>query len=113
MFFAILIKFYDNNYLQLIESDDKKLRGPYLGRLELHRVMKKNQFNPDDLMGDYLELLVEYFRFFGDRGCCTNDIALFLDNLNPKRYSELATRLIQECGISPSTLPQDVRFNFI
>lgn len=47
---------------QLIENGAKPVRGPYLGRLELHHTMTELNENGDDLLGDFLELLVEYFR---------------------------------------------------
>lgn len=50
------------NFLcQLIENG-RTIRGPYLGRLELHRLMRENNMPAIELMGDYSELLVEYFR---------------------------------------------------
>lgn len=94
---------------QIIEIDDRPIRGPYLGRLELHRVMTINKFNADELLGDFLELLIEYFRLFGDKPCCANDIILFLDCLEPHRRVGLASKLIQVCEISATTLPRSVR----
>lgn len=38
------------------------MRGPYLGRLELHHTMTELNENANELLGDFLELLVEYFR---------------------------------------------------
>lgn len=93
---------------ELIENYDKRVRGPFLGRLELHRTMTANKFNADELLGDFLELLVEYFRFFGSKPCCANDIILFLDNLEPDRRAILASRLLQVCEISATTLPRSV-----
>lgn len=49
-------------FLQLIESGAKVVRGPYLGRLELHHTMTELNENANELLGDFLELLVEYFR---------------------------------------------------
>lgn len=47
---------------QLIENGAKPVRGPYLGRLELHHTMVGLNENGNELLGDFLELLVEYFR---------------------------------------------------
>lgn len=47
---------------QLIDSGGKVERGPYLGRLELHHTMTELNENANELLGDLLELLVEYFR---------------------------------------------------
>jgi N-terminal acetyltransferase B complex non-catalytic subunit len=95
---------------QIIENDEsKKARGPYLARLELHRLMRENAFHgANDLLGDFLELLVEYFRLFGGKSCCANDLKMFLEFLEPERRTGLATRLLQDCGISATALPKSV-----
>ena len=46
----------------LIETSKKKVRGPYMGKLELHRLMVKYGYAPEELFGDFLEMLAEYFR---------------------------------------------------
>lgn len=74
----------------------------------MHKMMREMKLNADDLLGDYQELLVNYFRIFGNKKCCANDLKLFLDYLEPSRRPELASKLIQDTGISSTTLPQDV-----
>lgn len=113
---------------QLIESGAKVVRGPYLGRLELHHTMTELNENANELLGDFLELLVEYFRKvrnislinqtltltnrssyqFGDKPCCASDIILFLNFLEVERRAELASRLLEVCEISSTKLPQNV-----
>ncbi|KAG4065801.1 hypothetical protein HA402_012479 [Bradysia odoriphaga] len=92
---------------QLIENGTKAVRGPYLGRLELHHTMTELKENGDELLGDFLEMLVEYFRKFGSKPCCTNDIILFLNFLQIERRAELASRLLAECEITSTKLPQN------
>lgn len=70
--------------------------------------MREMSLNADGLLGDYQELLLNYFRLFGNKKCCANDLKLFLDYLEPNRRPELASKLIQDTGISSTTLPQDV-----
>lgn len=94
--------------MQLIESSEKKLRGPYLGRLELHRVMTLNKYNATEMFGDFSEMLTEYFTVFGQKPCCSKDIALFLDDLEPDKRPDLASKLIQLCEISSTTLPKTI-----
>lgn len=89
----------------------QKYRGPYLGQLELHRVMSQQQCNANELFGNFLEMLTEYFRLFGDKPCCAKDIILFLDNLDVTERPGLATKLIQLCEISSTTLPKTVRIH--
>lgn len=93
---------------ELIEMDARPIRGPYLGRIELHKEMTRNGCDAVALLGDIIELLVEYFRLFGDKPCCANDIVLFLDYIEPLRHAELASQLLQVCEISPTTLPSSV-----
>lgn len=97
-----------NFICELIESSNEKVRGPFLARLEMHKRMRDNQLNADELLGDYQDLLVEYFRIFGSKKCCANDLKLFLKYLDVERRPELATKLIQDTGISSTTLPQNV-----
>lgn len=92
----------------MIESSNKKFRGPYLGRLELHRVMTQNGFNAGELFGEFSEMLTEYFSVFGNKPCCAKDIALFLDHLPEGQRPGLASKLIQLCEISSTTLPKTV-----
>lgn len=99
--------------LQLIESSAQKNRGPYLARLELYRVMANNNFDATQLLGEFIEMLIDYFRVFGEKPCCAKDIVLFLDELMEEQRPELAAKLIQLCNISATTLPQTVsRTNF-
>lgn len=96
-------------YLQLIDTGDRVIRGPYLARLQMHKVMRENQLNAESLLGDLLELLVEYFKLFGEKPCCTNDIVLFLGGLQTAELqSELSQRLLQESQITPTSLPKNV-----
>lgn len=92
----------------MIESSNKKNRGPYLARLELYRVMDKNRFDAGKLFGEFIEMLIDYFQIFGEKPCCAKDIVLFLDDLREEQRPDLASKLIQLCNISATTLPQTV-----
>jgi N-terminal acetyltransferase B complex non-catalytic subunit len=85
-----------------------KERGPFLARLEMHKKMRQLNLDADTLLGDYQDLLVEYFRIFGNKKCCVNDLKMFLEHLDVSRRAELASKLIQDTGISSTTLPQNV-----
>jgi len=74
----------------------------------MHKKMRDNQMNADELLGNYQDLLVEYFRSFGSKKCCANDLKMFLEYLDPKDRPMLASKLIQDTGISSTTLPQNV-----
>lgn len=92
---------------QLIEGEGKRVRGPYLARLELHKRMRQNQMNAQELLGDFTQLIIEYFRLFGDKSCCTSDVTLFLTSISLEDRLKLASKLLQETGISSTSLPQN------
>lgn len=94
--------------LQIIKSSTRKTRGPYLARLELHQRMRAHQLPAEELVGDFDELVIEYFHLFGDKSCCTHDIALFLPSISMEQRQSLASKLLAESGISSSSLPQNV-----
>lgn len=94
--------------VQMIESAERKVRGPYLARLELHKRMRVQSMDAEALLGDFSILINEYFRLFGDKPCCTHDIALFLPSISMEGRQQLASKLLLESGISSTTLPQDV-----
>lgn len=94
--------------LHIIQSSERKTRGPYLARLELHKRMRAIQLPAQELIGDFDQLIIEYFLLFGDKSCCTHDIALFLPSISMEQRQALANKLIFESGISSTTLPQNV-----
>ncbi|XP_070505288.1 phagocyte signaling-impaired protein [Chironomus tepperi] len=95
------------NFINNILKSNSKVRGPYLARIEMHKRMKNNNLDPDALFGDYQDLLIEYFSIFGNKKCCVNDLKMFLEHLPVDRRSELASKLLQDTGISSTTLPQN------
>lgn len=67
-----------------------------------------NQYNAIEMFGDFSDMLTEYFTVFGHKPCCSKDIALFLDNLDSDKRPNLASKLIQLCEISSTTLPKTI-----
>ncbi|KAH8369259.1 hypothetical protein KR009_006031 [Drosophila setifemur] len=92
---------------RIIESSERKKRGPYLARLELHQRMRADEWPAEQLIGDFDELIIEYFRLFGDKSCCTHDIALFLPSISMKQRQALANKLLLESGVTSTALPQN------
>lgn len=78
----------------LIEKNPKKIRGPYLARLELHRLMREESADAIGLLGDYSQLLLEYFRNFGDRNCCPHDMRVFCPYLTKEQYEHFLEKLL-------------------
>lgn len=91
-----------------MESQPRKHRGPYLARLELNRLMVENRYDREQLFGELTDLLLDYFRMFGDKTCCANDLKLFLEYVEPAKRPGFAAKLMQECRINPVTLPSNV-----
>ncbi|XP_062555855.1 phagocyte signaling-impaired protein [Armigeres subalbatus] len=89
----------------IIESQPRKNRGPYLARLELTRLMVEHNFDKEQQFGELTDLLLDYFRMFGDKTCCANDLKLFLEYVEPAKRPGFAAQLMQECRINPVTLP--------
>ncbi|XP_058822286.1 phagocyte signaling-impaired protein [Topomyia yanbarensis] len=89
----------------IMESQQRKHRGPYLARLELNRLMVENKYDKEQLFGELTDLLLDYFRLFGDKTCCANDLKMFLEYVDPAKRPGFAAKLMQECRINPVTLP--------
>lgn len=102
------LKTCHNFLLHIIKTSTRKTRGPYLARLELHQRMRAQQMPAQEQIGDFDELIIEYFHLFGDKSCCTHDIALFLPSISMEQRQSLANKLLVESGISSSCLPQNV-----
>ncbi|KAB0791042.1 hypothetical protein PPYR_02842 [Photinus pyralis] len=94
---------------RLVENGDDNgylLRGPYLARFELCSNLIRQGIDSGDLLGDVMELFIEYFRKFGHRSCCVSDLRIYLALLDGERRIELANRLIKDVGISSTSVPQ-------
>ncbi|KAG5676038.1 hypothetical protein PVAND_005893 [Polypedilum vanderplanki] len=109
-----LIKTGDNsiinicfNFISELIKASTKVRGPYLARLEMFKRMRDNKLDPESLMGEYEVLLLDYFRIFGNKKCCVNDLKLFLEYLDTDRRSQFASKLLQDTGINSTSLPQN------
>lgn len=87
------------------------MRGPYLARLEMHRKMREINLDATTLLGNYQELLIEFFRIFGNKKCCTNDLKIFLEFLDVQQRPDFAAKLLQDSGITSTSLPQNVCIN--
>lgn len=59
-----------------------------------------------ELLGETIELFIEYFRKFGHKSCCVSDLRIYLNLLDADKKSDLSTRLIKDVGISSTSVPQ-------
>ncbi|KAK7895482.1 hypothetical protein WMY93_020807 [Mugilogobius chulae] len=80
-----------------IESEDSKeshaLRGPYLARLELIHRLRERGSSDESLLGDPLELMVQFFAKFGDKPCCITDLKIYLHLLSSEQHVQFINRL--------------------
>lgn len=88
------------------------LRGPYLARFELCSKLYNLNFDTMDLLGETVELFIEYFRKFGHKSCCVSDLRCYLHLLNDEEKIYLSEKLLTEVGISATTVPESVSFNY-
>lgn len=93
------------DFIKKMIEEDPKVRGPYLAQMELHNRMTEKELDANTLLGDYTELLLKYYERFGDRICCTYDLKKFLEYMEAHKRPGFASKLLQECGISSTTLP--------
>lgn len=91
-----------------MESSDRRVRGPYLARLELHKRMQIKGYNAVELLGDFDNLITEYFHLFGDKPCCIQDISIYLPHLRLEQRKQLAIKLQLETKITATEVPQTV-----
>lgn len=84
------------------------LRGPFLARFELCWKLQEMHIKTNDILGDTIELFIEFFRKFGNKPCCVSDLKIYLKLLDAEQKSELATKLVKEVGIGPTSVPQSV-----
>lgn len=83
-----------------------------MARLELHQRLRQHNLDANTFMGEFCDLVVNYFRLFSDKPCCTHDISLFLPAISLEDRKQLANKLLAESGISSTNLPKDVSVFF-
>jgi len=65
---------------------EKKIRAPYLARLEL---LKRCQTEDLQCSMTSMNFMHQYFSQFGEKGCVVGDLRLYLNLLKPKSKFEL------------------------
>ncbi|XP_047426326.1 N-alpha-acetyltransferase 25, NatB auxiliary subunit [Mugil cephalus] len=90
---ADVVRFVEERIKGEDGKESRSLRGPYLARLELiHRL--RGRGSPDQsLLGDPLELMVQFFGRFGDKPCCITDLKIYLHLLPPEQHVQFINRL--------------------
>ncbi|KAK2156402.1 hypothetical protein LSH36_214g03025 [Paralvinella palmiformis] len=81
------------------QSAERPMRGPYLAQLELvHQLENMNLPKEDkEILGNPVDLFVQYYKRFGDRYCCFTDLRTYLTLLDMKQKDQLLKQLEVEC----------------
>ncbi|XP_052072729.1 N-alpha-acetyltransferase 25, NatB auxiliary subunit-like [Mytilus californianus] len=74
------------------QADNRLLRGPYLARLELIKVLRQTGSNKSISVSP-LPLMIEYYELFGDKFCCVEDLTIFTDLLSEQEGQQLIDTL--------------------
>ncbi|XP_065334806.1 N-alpha-acetyltransferase 25, NatB auxiliary subunit isoform X1 [Cloeon dipterum] len=99
-------------FLQLLadinlEQGSKMFRAPFLAKLELFRFMTEKELNPEELLGDVMELINDYFVPFGSKPCCFSDLQIYLPLVPSLRASELMNKLSLSYDLTENQLPEN------
>lgn len=96
-------------FLKLLMNEMKKkgknVRGPYLAWLEFYKMVHERGQDADQLVGDIVELFVQYFRCFGDRSCCPLDLKQYLPLVSVQCRGDLIKGVWQIVGLEDGELP--------
>ncbi|XP_021913632.1 N-alpha-acetyltransferase 25, NatB auxiliary subunit isoform X3 [Zootermopsis nevadensis] len=101
------------DFLSLLLSENealsRRLRGPYLAYLEFYRRLHERGDNPEEFLGDIVELFMRYFRNFGDKPCCVSDLKMFLPLLPNNRTKDFIQKVNETVGLREGELPSSIR----
>ncbi|KAK1883838.1 N-alpha-acetyltransferase 25 NatB auxiliary subunit [Dissostichus eleginoides] len=95
-------------------KDSRSLRGPYLARLELIHRLRERGCPEESLLGEPLELMVQFFGKFGDKPCCITDLKIYLHLLAPDQHVQFINLLSEavplgEQGEEGFAFPDDTK----
>ncbi|EZA56704.1 N-alpha-acetyltransferase 25, NatB auxiliary subunit [Ooceraea biroi] len=99
---AECLDFFNN----IIKTSEKKVRAPYLARLEL---IKRTRTDEDlQCSSQPVDFMRQYFSQFGEKGCVVGDLQLYLDLLTPEAKLELLEKIEEDNGVKPDECPTTV-----
>uniref|UniRef100_A0A3B3YRW3 N(alpha)-acetyltransferase 25, NatB auxiliary subunit n=1 Tax=Poecilia mexicana TaxID=48701 RepID=A0A3B3YRW3_9TELE len=111
---AEVVRFVEERIKVEDEKDSRSLRGPYLARLELMHRLRERGYPEENLPGEPLNLMVQFFRKFGDKPCCITDLKIYLHLLSPDQHVQFINRLSEvvplgEQGEDGFAFPEDTK----
>uniref|UniRef100_A0A3Q0SVE0 N-alpha-acetyltransferase 25, NatB auxiliary subunit n=1 Tax=Amphilophus citrinellus TaxID=61819 RepID=A0A3Q0SVE0_AMPCI len=90
---AEVVRFVEERIKGEDSKESRSLRGPYLARLELMHRLRERGCPEESLLGEPLELMVQFFNKFGDKPCCITDLKIYLHLLSPEQHVQFINRL--------------------
>ncbi|XP_008421521.1 N-alpha-acetyltransferase 25, NatB auxiliary subunit isoform X1 [Poecilia reticulata] len=111
---AEVVRFVEERIKVEDEKDSRSLRGPYLARLELMHRLRERGYPEENLPGEPLDLMVQFFRKFGDKPCCITDLKIYLHLLSPDQHVQFINQLSEvvplgEQGEDGFAFPEDTK----
>lgn len=91
---------------KIISTSEKKVRAPYLAKLEL---LKRTRTAENVENGQSVDLMHQYFSKFGEKGCAVEDLRLYLDLLTPTDKLHLVKKIEEDVGVTPEGFPTTVQ----
>uniref|UniRef100_A0A8C6WN22 N-alpha-acetyltransferase 25, NatB auxiliary subunit n=1 Tax=Neogobius melanostomus TaxID=47308 RepID=A0A8C6WN22_9GOBI len=88
-----VVRFVEERVKGEENKESHALRGPYLARLELLHRLRERGSSEENLLGEPLELMVQFFAKFGDKPCCITDLKIYLHLLSPEQHVQFINRL--------------------
>lgn len=79
-----------------------------MARFELCVKLRERNIETQEMLGDIMELFAEYFRKFGHKPCCVQDLKIYLKLLNEEQITQLGSKLVKEVGIGVQSVPKAV-----
>uniref|UniRef100_A0A7N6FEB3 N(alpha)-acetyltransferase 25, NatB auxiliary subunit n=1 Tax=Anabas testudineus TaxID=64144 RepID=A0A7N6FEB3_ANATE len=111
---AEVVRFVEERIKGEDGKESRSLRGPYLARLELIHRLRARGCPEESLLGEPLELMVQFFAKFGDKPCCITDLKIYLHLLSPEQRVQFINRLSEaaplgERGEEGFAFPEDTK----
>uniref|UniRef100_A0A673CTK8 N(alpha)-acetyltransferase 25, NatB auxiliary subunit n=1 Tax=Sphaeramia orbicularis TaxID=375764 RepID=A0A673CTK8_9TELE len=109
-----VVRFVEDRIKGEDSKDSHALRGPYLARLELIHRLRERGCPEESMLGEPLELMVQFFGKFGDKPCCITDLKIYLHLLSPEQHVQFINRLSEavplgEQGEEGFAFPDDTK----
>uniref|UniRef100_A0A7N8YEV2 N-alpha-acetyltransferase 25, NatB auxiliary subunit n=1 Tax=Mastacembelus armatus TaxID=205130 RepID=A0A7N8YEV2_9TELE len=79
---AEVVRFVEERIKGEDGKESRSLRGPYLARMELMHRLRERGCPEESLLGDPLELMVQFFKKFGDKPCWATCEVKFVNRLS-------------------------------